>query len=162
MNVQQEKYKEIKEKAEKEYKKTKAVFSPFLKRNINFNSKGLDHIKFKEWNKTRLIADQYLRLKFLKLAPRILEKATTLQEFNETKNFERKRKNTRWEKILTPVKYYGFVALLNYKIKIKIIVKEVEGGQPFFWSIMPFWKTKNNPIIKQTKKVFHEGDLEND
>ena len=59
------------------------------------------------------------------------------------------------------VTYYGFVAIIN-TIKIKVIVKKIENGQPFFWSIIPFWKTKKDPICLETKKVFHEGDLEND
>ena len=83
-----------------------------------------------------------------------------MQEFSETKVFERIKRNSRRERILTPVKYYGFVAIIKFKVKIKIIVKEIENGQPFFWSVIPFWKTKKDFITEQTKKVFHEGDLE--
>lgn len=160
MNERQIKFDQVKKGAEEQYKKINNVFCPFLKRDVNFNAKGLDHIKFKGWNKARLTSEQYLRLKFLKLTPLVIEKASTLQEFSETKVFERKKINSRWERILTPVKYYGFVAIINFKVKIKIIVKEAEGGQPFFWSVIPFWKTKKDPITEQTKKVFHEGDLE--
>lgn len=158
----QKKFDEVKEKAQKEYKKINSVLNPFLRKKVNFNAKGLDHIKFKEWNKTRLVSDQYLRLKFLKYAPKILESAGTLQEFKETKNFERVRINTKWKFLAKPVKYYGFIAMWNYKMRVKIIVKKIEGGQPFFWSIMPFWKTTKDPITEETKKVFHEGDLEKD
>jgi len=160
MDERQTRFEEVKKEAEEEYKKVDSVFCPFLNKKVNFNAKGLDHIKFKEWNKTRLISDQYLRLKFLKFAPLVLGKTSTLQEFNETKNFERIKRSSRWEQILTPVRYYGFVAIINFKIKVKIIVKEVENGQPSFWSIIPFWKTRKDPITEQTKKVFHEGDLE--
>ncbi len=153
------KIKEVKEKAEDEYKKIDKVLCPYLNRKVHFNAKGLDHIKMKEWNKTRLVSDQYLRLKFLKLASKIVEMSNTLQEFHETKSFERRIINSRWERKLLQVKYYGFVAILN-KLRVKIIVKEVEGGQPYFWSIIPFWKHKKDPITKQIKKVFHEGDLE--
>ena len=55
MDDRQKKFNEVKEKAEVEYKIIGNVFSPFLKRKINFNTKGLDHIKFKEWNKARPI-----------------------------------------------------------------------------------------------------------
>ncbi len=154
------KFEEIKQNAEKEYKLIESVLCPFLNRKISFNAKGLDHIKFKEWNKTRPVSDQYLRLKFLKFAPRVLKKTTTLQEYNEKNNFERIARNSRWTQVMTPVKYYGFIAIIDYKIRIRIVVKEIEGGQPFFWSIMPYWRTKNNPITEETKKVFHEGDLE--
>ncbi len=70
------------------------------------------------------------------------------------------KRNSRRERILVPVKYYGFVAIIKFKVKIKIIVKEIESGQPFFWSVIPFWKTKKDSITEQTKKVFHDGDLE--
>lgn len=165
MNFDEEKIKGfqiIKQKAEGDYKKINKVFSPFLKRNVSFNAKGLDHIKLKQWNKARLLSDQFLRIKFLCLAPKIIEKSTTLQEYIETKNFERINMRSRWQKMMVPVKYYGFIAIVDYKIKIKIIIKEIVGGQPFFWSIIPFWKTKNNPILNETKKVFHDGDLESD
>ena len=160
IDERQARFEQIKKEAEEQYKKINNVFCPFLKRDVNFNTKGLDHIKFKEWNKTRLIPDQFLRLKFLKLAPLVIKKVSTLQEFSKTKTFERVKRNSRWEKILIPVKYYGFVAIIDFKVKIKIIVKEIENGEPFFWSIIPFWKTRKDPITEQTKKVFCEGDLE--
>lgn len=162
MEDRQKRFNEIKERAEEEYKKVDSVLNPFLKRKINFNVKGLDHIKFKEWNKTRPIADQFLRLKFLTLAPKILAAASTIQEFSETRSLERTKNNNKWNFLAKSVRYYGFVAIWNYRIKIKIIVKEIEGGQPFFWSIIPFWKTKQDPIMEEIKKVFHEGDLERD
>jgi len=59
------------------------------------------------------------------------------------------------------VTYYAFIAIVK-KIKIKIIVKKVENGQPYFWSVMPCWQYRKDPIYLQTKKVFHEGDLECD
>lgn len=165
MDINKEKIKRfqiIKQKAEEDYKKIDKVYNPFLRRKVSFNAKGLDHIKLKQWNKTRLLSDQFLRIKFLCLVPKIIEKSTTLQEYNETKNFERINMKSKWQKMMVPVKYYGFVSIVDYKIKIKVIVKEIVGGQPFFWSIIPFWKTKNDPILEETKKVFHDGDLEND
>jgi hypothetical protein len=153
----------VKNKAETTYKKTGSVFCPALNKNINFNTKGLDYIKFKDWNKTRLASEQYLRLKFLKKVPEILKKTTTMQEYKEQKTFERVKSNSKWNKKMVNVKFYGFVSITNLDsngmIRIKIIVKEIEGGEPYFWSIIPFWKCKKDPILKQTKKVFHDGDL---
>jgi hypothetical protein len=157
-----ERFEKIKKDAELNYRSINSVVCPFLKRKINFNVKGLDHIKFKSWNKTRLQSDQYYRLKFLKLAPIILEKTGTLQEYNETNSFERKKLRSNWSRKMVPVKYYGFIAILKYKIKVKVIVKEFEGGEPYFWSIIPFWKNKKDEINNIIKKVFHDGDLEND
>ena len=154
-----EQFQRVKQEAEDYYKTVNAVFCPYLKSKINFNAKGLDHIKMKSWNKSRLVSDQYLRLKFLKLVQEVLKNSGTLQEFHETKNFERIKDTGRWQSIMKPIVYYGFVAILN-NVKIKIIVKRVEGGQPYFWSVIPFWKTQRDEIFQKIKKVFHEGDLE--
>ncbi len=162
MNIDIVKFNQIKKEAEDWYKEIDLIECPFLKRNVNFNAKGLDHIKFKAWNKARSISDQYLRFKFLRLAPVILKRSGTLQEFQDTKNFERIHSNSKWKRLMVPVKYYGFIAVLGYKIKVKVIVKEIYGSQPYFWSIIPFWKNRTDPITQELKKVFHEGDLEND
>ena len=154
-----EQFERIKQEAEDYYKTVNAVFCPYLKSKVNFNAKGLDHIKMKSWNKARLISDQYLRLKFFKLVPEVLKVAGTLQEFHETKNFERIKDTGRWQSIMKPVVYYGFVAIIN-NVKIKIIVKRIEGGQPYFWSVIPFWKNQKDEICQKIKKVFYEGDLE--
>lgn len=161
MKINQEQFLKIKKEAEKFYKEVESVYCPFLKRKINFNVKGLDHIKIKEWNKGRLMQDQYLRLKFLHLAPEILKLSGTLQEYQEGKSFERVNINSRWENHLKDVNYYGFVAIIN-EVKLKIIVKEIDGGQPYFWSIIPSWKVKKDKNNNKTKKVFHKGKLETD
>ncbi len=160
MDLAMKKFEEVKSQAEDFYKKIGAIFCPYLKKSVSFSAKGLDHIKMKEWNRTRLVADQYMRLKLLRLAPLVLQSSHTLQEIKEEKNFERQKINSRWDKRLVSVKYYGFVAIIN-EARIKIIVKEIEGAQPHFWSIVPFWKQSRNPISGEIKKIFCEGDLEN-
>jgi hypothetical protein len=58
-------FEKIKKEAEENYGKINKIFCPALNREVLFNSKGLNHIKMKDWNKARLQDDQYLRLKFL-------------------------------------------------------------------------------------------------
>ncbi len=154
----------IKKEAEENYALIKKVFCPALRRDVAFNSAGLKHIKFKHWNNHRPAVDQYLRLKFLRKAPVIIGKSGTIQEYVEQKIFERLRRNSRWEKILVEVKFYGFVAITSINngepLKFKVIVKEISGRDPIFWSIIPFWKCQKNPLLGEIKKVFHNGDLE--
>jgi hypothetical protein len=121
-------------------------------------------LKFKGKNRARLVIDQYVRLKLLKLAPHIIEKSHTLQEFYETQKFEQQKINSRWENRLIKVTYYGFVAIVN-QARIKIIIKQTEGGNKFFWSLIPFWKNNrknsgNNNL--PNKKILHAGDMEGD
>ena len=147
-----------KSQAEEYYKTIGEVFCPYLQSKVSFNIKGLDHIKFKEWGKVRSTQDQYVRLRLLKTAPQILKQSYTLQEFFETNRLERQKINSRWENRMINVKYYGFVAIIN-KHRLKVIVKEIQGGNKFFWSLIPFWKVGKN-VINHNKKILHEGDLE--
>jgi len=148
----------VKKLAEEYYKTIGEVNCPYLKDKVAFNAKGLDHIKFKEWDKARSVQDQYVRLRLLKIAPQILQQSHTLQEFFETNKMERQKINSRWENRMINVKYYGFVAIVN-KHRLKVIVKEIQGGNKFFWSLIPFWKTRKD-AINGNKKILHEGDLE--
>jgi len=156
----QKHFEELKQTAETHYRSIGEIFCPYFNKKVGFNAKGLDHIKMHGWNKARTASDQYLRLKFLQLAPVIISKAGTVQEFVQKKNFERVQTNSRWEQRAVTVCYYGFVAIVG-KLRVKIIVKQVENGRPYFWSIIPFWKTKADPVTGRIKKIFHDGDLEN-
>ncbi|MDR3583527.1 MAG: hypothetical protein P4L62_04170 [Candidatus Pacebacteria bacterium] len=163
MEIDQIKFLKVKEEAENYYKTIGQIHCPYLGGKISFNTKGLEHLKFKNKNKARIKSDQYIRLKLLKLAPHILEKSNTLQEFYETRKFEQQKINSRWEYKMVEVSYYGFVAIIN-GARIKIIVKEIEGGNKFFWSLIPFWKNnqKNSGNKFNNKKILHAGNMEDD
>ena len=159
MDIPIEKLDRIKQEAELFYKTIGEVGCPYLNAAVSFNAKGLDHVKFKDWNRTRSAAEQYMRLRLLPLAPDIIRASHTLQEFYETNSFERQRINSRWEQRMIRVRYCGFVAVVK-KTRVKVIVKEIEGGKHFFWSIIPFWKTRRDEFSGKIKKILHEGDLE--
>ena len=161
-----EKLEKVKQEAEEFYATIGDVFCPYLKGEVSFNAKGLEHLKFKERGKARVVMDQYVRLKLLPLAPRIIRQSNTLQELFETKRLEQQKINSRWERRLVSVTYYGFVAIIN-GARIKIIVKDVKGGNKFFWSLIPFWKYNKKGeggrnIPYRNKKILHAGDLETD
>jgi len=55
------------------------------------------------------------------------------------------------------VTYYEFIVVID-TVRVKVIIKQVLGGEKHFWSIIPFWG-----IDKTTsKRVLHSGDLETD
>ncbi len=60
MEIPIEKFNKIKEEAEALYKSLEDIYCPYLQDSVAFNAKGLDHIKFKEWNRTRPVAEQYM------------------------------------------------------------------------------------------------------
>lgn len=151
-------FKQIKKEAIEFYNSHEKVKCPYFSNQVYLNSKGMQHLKFKAWNKTRSIKDQYMRFKLIKYVPEIIQKSHTLQEYCERKIMERIQINSRWEERAVKVSYYGFVAIID-EIRIKIIVKETKGGEKYFWSIIPCWKQDKSVL---NKKILHEGDLEKD
>jgi len=150
-------FKEVKEKGEELYKSLGEVFCPFFKEKVSFGAHGLEHLKFKRREKARLEKDQYMRFKLLHLAPEILKLSHTLQGILETKKLERIRTNSRTDTILKPVTYYEFIAVLK-RNRVRIIIKQVENGQKFFWSIVPFWGMN----IETMRRILHDGIPEED
>ncbi len=156
-----EKFNQVKKEAEDFYEKIGKVRCPYFGEDIHFNVKGWDHLIFKEWNKTRILSDQYSRLRHIRLAPEVLANSKTLQGVWATQKFERVKVNKRWDKILKTINYYEFIAVMDShgsKVRVKVIVKQIVGGEKFFLSIIPFWG-----IDKLTgSRIIHSGNPEND
>lgn len=156
-----DKFNEIKIEAEKFYENIKPVYCPYFGVNINFNYKGWEHLTFKEWNKTRTVNDQFVRFRHLKVVPIILSQSKTLQGVWTTQKFERIKRKDGWIKILKLITYYEFIAVVDShgsKIRVKVIVKQIDGGEKFFLSIIPFWG-----VNKGTgERVMHSGNPESD
>lgn len=156
-----EKFNDVKRDAEDFYNKIESVTCPFFKEKVLFNSKGFDHLVFKTWNKSRPINDQFGRLRHIRLAPEILNQSRTLQGVWTTQKMERTRKKDgKWQQIMKLVSYYEFIAVMEShgsKIIVKVIIKQVEGGEKFFLSLIPFWGSN-----KKGERLLHSGDPEND
>ena len=150
-------FEKTKELGEKLYKETAEVYCPYFKEKVSFTHHGLNHLKFKKIDKLRPIQDQYMRFKLLHLAFVVVRSSNTLQGFLETKKFERIRIHSRNDVILKPVKYYEFLAVID-RNRIKIILKQIDNGTIFFWSIIPFWGMDKDTMTR----IFHEGSPEED
>lgn len=137
-NFNQEEFEKVKIEAEKIYETFGLVYCPYFAEKISFNAKGLRHLKFKSDQQARPQKDQYPRLKLLHFAPKILSKSHTLQGIWRTKQFEPNKTNSQWKYIMREVIFYEFIAVLE-NVRIKVIIKEVQGGDRYFWSIIPFW-----------------------
>ena len=148
-------FEKVRTQAEKFYDTIGEVKCPYFGERISFNVAGLKHLRFKSDKVARMRSDQYPRLKLLSLAPEVIKMSRTVQGIWETKHFERIRTHNRTETILKPVIYYEFIAVLE-NVRIKVIVKEIDGGQKFFWSIVPYWGIDKT----NSKRVLHTGDLE--
>jgi len=156
-----EKFNQIKRDAEDFYNKIGFIYCPYFSSKINFNTKGLDHLIFKNWNRTRPINDQFSRFRHLALAPKVIQDSKTLQGIWNTQKFERvKKKDGSWQQILKLTTYYEFIAVMEShgsKIRVKVIVKQIDGGEKFFLSIIPFWG-----VDKQGERIIYSGNPEND
>lgn len=146
MSLYLENFEEVRIKGEDFYKTLEDIYCPYFKEKVSFSAQGLEHLKFKQPRKARPQQDQYMRLKLIHLAPVVLKLSATLQGIWETKNFERVRIHSRTDTILKTVTYYEFVAVIE-KIRVKIVIKQIDNGEKFFWSIIPYWR-----IDKKTKK----------
>ena len=135
--------KKMRKKARVLYKKIGEIYCPYLKENVAFTSEGFNHLRYRGL-KERHCKVQETRYKLLHLAPEIIIKSGTLQEF-ETKN---------------NIKFFGFIAIIR-GWKAKVIIRQVGNGKKHFWSIIPNWKTR---VSKEGKNIYknHTGDLTKD
>ena len=160
MEISEDKFNKIREDAEKYYYSIGRIKCPYFNEDIHFNSEGFEHLLFKSWNKTRSRSEQYMRLRLLSLVCQVISKSHTLQEYEEKQILVRQKINSRWEKRNKLVYYYVFVAIIK-DCRVKVIIKEITGGEKFFYSLYPSWKVVVD-VNGNQRKVFYSGDLEMD
>lgn len=154
-NFTEKQFEDIKSRAEADYGLIGEVWCPYFQEKVAFNAKGLEHLKFKKKNHARSRDDQYTRFRILGLAPKVTELSKTLQGISYTKNFESVRSHGRTDIVLKTVSYYEFIAILKDK-RVRVVVKQVEDGPKYFWSIIPFWKTDKEKMQRR----MNSGNLE--
>lgn len=153
-----EDFEAVREKAEVLYETIGTVACPYFGNElVAFNAKGIRHLKFKADEKARPREDQYARLKLLSYAPQVVKLSRTVQGIWQTKQFEMQKSHSRWERVLKDVCFYEFIAVLD-TVRVKVIVKQVAGGEKHFWSIIPFWKVD----LEGRKRILHSGDPRQD
>src|SRR5579862_9278694 len=142
MDIAENKLNKVKADAKGFYQGLDAIRCPYFQEDVRFNSEVFEHLLFKSWNRTRSAREQYIRLRLLKLVPEVVSATRTLQEYSERHMMIRQRINSRWEKRRKLVRYYAFVAIVGAAkdCRIKVIIKEIEGGSKMFWSLYPSWK----------------------
>lgn len=128
------------------------VRCPYFRGDIRFNPAGLEHLRRKSWNRGRSRPDQFMRLKFLRMAPTILSLSSTVQGICHTQERLRRHRHGRWEELFSPVTFYEFVAVHENR-RFKVIVKQGSGGELIFWSLIPFWRQS-----EQGNRLLHDGN----
>ena len=157
-NLKDEKdFEAVKTDAERFYGSVDEVYCPYFREKIAFNAKGLRHLKFKSDQQARSRTEQYARLKLLRRAPEVLKKSSTVQGIWRTKRMEAQKTNSRWEWMIKDVIFFEFIAVLD-AVRVKVIVKEVQGGEKHFWSVIPHWGVDKI----NSRRVLYSGDPERD
>ena len=155
--IDPKKFDTARENAETFYKTIGEVKCPYFQEKIVFNTKGLEHIKFQTLRKARSRKDQYIRFRLVSLAPKIIQTSHTLQGLSIRNVFEREKSHGHWQSTMRSATYYEFVAVVN-GYRVRVIVKQVENGPKYFWSIIPFWKmdkitAKDYCIVENLKLI---------
>lgn len=142
-------FKELRDKARLYYDSVNEVYCPALEARVIFNAEGFHHLRYNCSLSERSKPEQRNKLAYIPQAVEIIKKTTTVQEVREflepvglkDKNGLRKTAH---------VTYFGFWAMLEKNIRIKVIVRRIDGGQYFFRSLMPFWfeRVVNGRIVR--------------
>lgn len=161
MTIDDGKLKNTRDEAKEFYSTIGKIKCPYLNKEVSFNNEGFEHLLTRKWNCGRSSVEQYTRLRLLPKAVEVVKKSHTLQEYNKRKIFVRQKINSRWEKRLKNVEYFVFIALYpGAGVRFKVIVKCIEGGEPFFWGVYPSWKK----VVSNgnSQKIMYTGNLEED
>jgi len=150
----EEEYETLKESSRSFYSGIGKIFSLALNAPIHFTSEGFNHIIYKQTHSERDRSVQIMRFKLLDRAKKLVELATTYQEYEETlkecevKSFKRKERRAQ------VVRYWGLIAIIDNR-KIKVIIRKIgENGNCHFWSIVPSWVTnmyRDNKLVTTMK-----------
>ncbi len=154
-----EKFEEAKEKANQFFKKNKKIKSLCLG-TIHLNSDGFRHLIFKKEKHKRDWKQSIKRFELLNYLKPVIEKMGYYQEYFEETQQVKIKQNKSTILNLKKIKYWGFIAVINNKIRIKYILKQTGEGNIIFWSAVPAWKTKEYKEIKTI--ILHKGNLVED
>lgn len=111
------------------YKKTKSVYCPILDEKVYFTSAGFRHLIYKSTKKRRNIGEQYMKLKCLKFAPRVIKNCTEISSTRHTNKWIKgKEKQGR---------HYELVYEVYKGKRIRVIVEKIGTGRCRFLSVMP-------------------------
>jgi len=154
MTVTPETIERTKTEARQKYDAIGKIKCPYFGgEEVHFNSEGFEHLIFKTWNKTRSLTEQYTRLRLLPLVALIIKRSGTLQEYDEKNIFVRHQSSGRWTKVMKLARYYIFIAIIR-DLRMKIIIREVDGERKKFYSVYPSWHTESDGNGGKKKKLY--------
>jgi hypothetical protein len=158
IQIDLEKFEELKNSTEIGYKKIISVHSPALKAEVIFNSDGFHHLRYDSSRAERSKKAQHIKFIYFNKAVDAIKVSTTIQEYRRgicpigkpDKSGLRKTKIVEW---------FAFFLIINFtkKTRIRVVVRRIGAdGQYHFWSVMPFWSLSNNQRIIGSREIEDE------
>ena len=154
MEIPKARLDEVKAEAERRYKAVGSLYCPYFEDEVHFSNEGFEHLLFKRRNRPRPGIEQYTRLRMLPLAQEVIRKSHTLQEHSRQVTIIRQQSSNQWNKRPKWVNYYVFVAIVRPLVRIKVVVREIEGGSKHFYSLFPAWRVESDAGGKTIKTLF--------
>lgn len=134
------------------WKNNRTVKNPKLW-EIRINQDGFDHIEYKDRNHKRENEKEvmYRYMCFIQVK-RILNNLWEYQEFCERSIMIPVKRHGRKTMEHRPAKFYWFVAIINDRIRVKVVVRKVDWFEKCeFVSVCPVWKTAYYTELKVTE-----------
>ena len=148
-----EAYEKLRKDSELYYASIQLIQSPALNTKIIFSASAFNHIIYKNPRNERDKKTQMLRFKLLPLAVKLISFSNTYQEYEETIQSFRIKKQKKRIFLSKSVVYWGIIAIIDGR-KIKVILRKVGNGEIHFWSVIPSWvtnKTRDGKFFKTMK-----------
>jgi len=158
-NFDAKKYNDAKRVGESFFDKNKKIDSLALG-NIRFNSDGFLHLICKNKKHKRDWKNQVKRFHLLPYVKPVLEKMGYYQEYQEVMEEIMIVDHGSFKRVSKIVRYWAFVAVIDNKIRIKVILKKTGNGEIIFWSVIPYWKTNGYKDVKLV--TLYKGNLSMD
>ncbi len=136
MNVDENYFKERKEKAEAIYSAQKTIFNPYFKTNIVLNSDGFHHLQFSA-RRERNKSEQLFKFNLLSLGLEIIKKSGTIQEYRKLLTPIGKKSKRGGFMPMKNVEYWGLIGIIGPKeTKVRTVLRRVGDGNITFWSVI--------------------------
>ena len=136
-------YEKKRRDARRIYNASPSVRSPYFNAYVFLGPEGFEHLQRSSLGE-RKTDEQLRRFTLLPYAIRLIETATTVQEYRVAPSL-RQRFGGNKAKPAVAVQWWGFVAtFVENHVKIRVIIRKIGTGPLHLYSLMPYWRGNRN------------------
>lgn len=146
-------YDAIRADASKLFSSFGKVVCPALQNQyVSFTAEGFNHLIYRIKKQERHKSVQIMRFELLTKAKELLNKTTTVQEYEEYFKEIQVMSHKKQVKKNVMVRDWGFIGIIG-NFRIKVVVRQVGEGEKKFMSVIPAWSTQYYRDIKIVRNV---------